>query len=78
MLVDISLCPSFSSTDKYNYNKNDIEELGMIALETINVYLKTSEISSNPLKIGHGLTQFYLVPLGTNLIYNTNKRNSIM
>ena len=50
----------------------------MISLEPINVYLKTSEISSNPPKIGQGLTQWALVPVGTTLICNTNESNRLL
>ena len=57
MIVDISSCPHYSSTNKANSNNNEIEELGILSLESINLYLTTSEISSNPPKIGQGLTQ---------------------
>ena len=43
----------------------------MIALDPIGVYLTTGEISSNPPKIGQGLTQWALVTLGPTLVYNT-------
>ena len=77
-IVDISYCPPFYSTDKLDANKNELEELVIIALDPINVYLTTSEIFSKPLKIGQVLTQWPLVPLGTNLIYNTRERNSLL
>ena len=72
MLVDISSCNFSSSTYKVNTNNKELEELGMIAMDPIDVYLTKIEISSNPPKIGQGLTQWDLVPLGTTLIYNTN------
>ena len=78
MLVGISSSPPISSTDKANSNNNELEKLEMIALDLINVYLTTSEISSNPPKCFQGLTQWALVPLGPTLIYNANKTNSIL
>ena len=42
MFFDISPCPLSSSTDKSNANNNKIKELGIIALDPINVYLNTT------------------------------------
>ena len=71
MIVDIYSCTPSSSTNKYNINNNELEELRIIDLYPINVYLTTSEVFSNPQKIGQGLTQWDLVPLGPTIIYNT-------
>ena len=74
IIVDIYLFPPSYSADKDNSNNSELEELGVIALDAIYVYLTASEISSNPPKIGHVLTQWALVPLGPTLIYNSNKK----
>ena len=62
------MCPS-SFTGKYNSNKDELEELGMIYLKLTNILTTTSEISINQPKIGKGLIQWALVPLGLTLIY---------
>ena len=67
IIVGVPVCPS-SSTDKYNTNKNQQEELGIIDLNPVNILMMTSKISSHPPKIGKGLTQRTLVPPGPTLI----------
>ena len=78
IIVDIYLFPPSYSADKDNSNNSELEELGVIALDAIYVYLTASEISSNPPKIDQGSTQWALVPLGKTLIYNTKESNSII
>ena len=78
MLVDISSSPPNYLTDKYNANNNEFGGLWMIALDTISVYLTTSEISSNQSKHFQGLYRWGLVPLGPTLIYNTKDRGSLL
>ena len=46
-----------SSTDKAQTHINQEEELGMIDLNTVHIFTKTSEISSHPPKLRNGLTQ---------------------
>ena len=55
----------------------------MIALDPINVYLTTSEISSNPLENFQGLTQWALVLNGapwvnSYLQYHIKEQSSVM
>ena len=71
MLFEIYSCPTYYSTNKGNKNNNTLEELGIISLDSMNIYLTRSKISFNPLKIGQELTQWELLPLGMTLIYNT-------
>ena len=52
MVVEIYPSPPTSSTNEANANKNQLENLGMIALEKIEVYLTTIQIFSNQQKIG--------------------------
>ena len=75
--VDNTSCTS-SSTDKSNVNNNELEELEMIELKPINIFMTTSEISINPPKIIKGLTKWALVTLGIILIYTTKEMNIIM
>ena len=58
---------SLYSTYIDNANNNELEELGMIILDPIDVYLTTSEIFSNPPKVGQVLTQWALVPFNTHV-----------
>ena len=77
ILVGLSSCPTSSLTDKANANNHEIEELGMVYLDKINIYLTTSEISSNPSKIGQGLIQWDLVPLCI-LLYTTPRKGTVL
>ena len=78
MFDGIYLGPHDYSTDKYNSNKDELEKIEMIFFDPIDVYFLTSKISINSPKIGQGLTQWALVPLGPTLIYNTKYRSSLM
>ena len=68
LLQLIKLIPTIMILRNFN-----ITDLG-----TIGVYLTTSEISSDPPKIGQGLTQCALVPLWLTLINNNKESNSIL
>ena len=41
IIADIDLCTPSSSTDIYNANNNELDELVMIALKPIEIYLTT-------------------------------------
>ena len=71
MLVAIYSCPTSYSTDKANSNNINLEELGTVYLNMINVNFRASEIFSISSKNGQGLTQWTSVHLGPTIIYNT-------
>ena len=62
-LVEISSCPLSSLTDKSNTDNNYIEETQMIALNPINILMRTDEITN----IGTHATTFHKRAQGGNL-----------
>ena len=49
IIFEISLCTPSSSTDISNTNKNELDELVMIALKPINILMAKSEIKNSTL-----------------------------
>ena len=64
-----------SSTGIHNVNNNQQEELGIIDLNPVSIFMVTREIFSHPQNIDKGLTQWGLVPLGPTLINTTKDMN---
>ena len=62
------MTPSYS-TDKYNTNNNQQEDLGVIDFNPVNILMVVSEISSNTPKQIQGLKPMGLFFLGPTLIY---------